>query len=77
MTAGWRLPPILPTDPTYYAILRDAHGILAWTLFVVVTSHLSAALLHAWVLRDGVFSSMTWKRKDIRDSAGSATSGKE
>lgn len=58
---GWQAPPILPTDPTLYAILRDAHGVLAWTLFALVVGHLSAALLHAWVLRDGVFSSMTWR----------------
>jgi cytochrome b561 len=26
--------------------------------FAVVIGHLSAALLHAWIYRDGVFSSM-------------------
>jgi len=31
---------------------------LAWLLFAVVIGHLSAALLHAWIYRDGVFSSM-------------------
>ncbi|MDQ1228578.1 MULTISPECIES: cytochrome b [unclassified Sphingomonas] len=58
MIQGWNLPPIAPTDPTVYALLRDAHSILAWLLFAVVIAHLSAALLHGWIYRDGVFSSM-------------------
>ena len=41
-----------------YAWFRTLHGILAWLLFAVVIGHLSAALLHAWIYRDGVFSSM-------------------
>ncbi len=59
MLAGVTLPPIAPVDPVWYAVLRDAHGLLAWLLFAVVLMHLSAALMHAWVRRDGVFSSMT------------------
>ncbi len=60
---GVILPHIAPVSPTLYAVLRDAHGILAWTLFAVVVAHLSAALMHAWVQRDGVFSTMTTGRK--------------
>lgn len=56
---GWNLPAIVPASPHWYAWLRDAHGLLAWTLFATVVGHLSAALLHAWVYRDGVFSQMT------------------
>ncbi|HZX19167.1 MAG TPA: cytochrome b [Pseudomonas sp.] len=59
MFSGLTLPPIAPTHPVWYAVLRDAHGLLAWLLFAVVLMHLSAALMHAWVRRDGVFSSMT------------------
>jgi cytochrome b561 len=59
MFQGGTLPPIAPTDPVWYAVLRDAHGVLAWLLFAVVLMHLSAALMHAWVRRDGVFSTMT------------------
>lgn len=59
MFPGVALPPIAPADPVWYAVLRDAHGLLAWLLFAVVLMHLSAALMHAWVRRDGVFSTMT------------------
>ncbi len=58
MFPGVTLPPIAPTHPVWYAVLRDAHGLLAWLLFAVVLMHLAAALMHAWVRRDGVFSSM-------------------
>ncbi|KTF31270.1 cytochrome b [Xanthomonas translucens] len=59
MFPGVTLPPIAPNDPVWYAVLRDAHGLLAWLLFAVVLMHLSAALMHAWVRRDRVFSTMT------------------
>lgn len=56
---GVHLPPILPHDATLYAWLRSSHGWLAYLLFATVLAHVSAALYHAWVRRDGVFSSMT------------------
>ncbi|ELP95457.1 cytochrome b [Pseudomonas syringae] len=59
MFPGVTLPPIAPIHSVWYAVLRDAHGQLAWFLFAVVLVHLSAALMHAWVRRDGVFSTMT------------------
>lgn len=55
---GVELPRIVSSNPTYYAILRDAHSALAWALFAVVVGHLSAALMHAWINRDGVFTTM-------------------
>ncbi|ANY14578.1 cytochrome b [Bordetella pseudohinzii] len=55
---GWNLPAIAPENSTLYAWLRLAHGVGAWLLFAVLLGHIGAALLHAWVLRDGVFSSM-------------------
>ena len=58
MFTGFALPPIAPHDPTVYAVLRTAHTWLAFLLFATVLMHLSAALFHAWVRRDGVFESM-------------------
>ncbi len=58
MTASFVLPPILPQDVTLYAALRALHGWLAYLLFATVLMHVSAALLHAWVFRDGVFPAM-------------------
>ena len=59
---GWDLPAIAPESPVLYAWFRAAHGALAWLLFAVVIVHLSAALMHAWVYRDGVFASMAGRR---------------
>lgn len=59
MVPGWVLPPIAPESPVLYAWFRAAHGFLAWALFAMVLGHLSAALMHAWIHRDGVFNSMT------------------
>ncbi|OWK70358.1 cytochrome b [Pedobacter sp. AJM] len=60
---GVNLSPILPQSPLLYALLHDAHRVMAWALFFMVVGHFSAALLHAWVYRDGIFSSITWGRK--------------
>lgn len=56
---GLVLPPITAVNNTLYALLRPLHTWLALLLFVTVMMHLAAALLHALVRRDGVFSSMT------------------
>jgi len=63
MIGRFQLPAIVPHDPVLYAWLRDAHGWLARLLFATVLLHLSAALFHAWVRRDGVFSSMARGRR--------------
>ncbi|MCO6418542.1 cytochrome b/b6 domain-containing protein [Siccirubricoccus sp. KC 17139] len=55
---GFVLPPILPVSPLLYALLRAAHGWLGYLLFLTVLLHLGAALFHALVRRDGVFSAM-------------------
>ncbi|WP_321804097.1 cytochrome b [Burkholderia sp. BCC1993] len=52
------LPAIWPTSPIAYARLHLAHVWLAFALFATVVTHLCAALHHAWVRRDSVFSSM-------------------
>ncbi|WP_027615580.1 MULTISPECIES: cytochrome b [unclassified Pseudomonas] len=58
LVGTWSLPAIVPESPVLYAWFRLAHGALAWLLFAIILGHLGAALMHAWVLRDGVFSSM-------------------
>ncbi|MNG99106.1 hypothetical protein D3C79_582690 [compost metagenome] len=54
----WQLPAILPHDLQLYAVLRRAHGGLAYLLFATVLVHLGAALVHGLVRRDGVLRSM-------------------
>ncbi|PBJ17010.1 hypothetical protein BSG18_54590 [Pseudomonas ogarae] len=53
-----QLPSILPAHAQTFALLRKAHGYLAYLLFVTVLVHLAAALFHAWVRRDEVLDSM-------------------
>jgi cytochrome b561 len=42
-----------------FAVLRKAHGYLAYVLFFTVLLHLAAALFHGLIRRDGVLRSMT------------------
>ncbi len=58
LAGAFRLPPLLPPDPTLYAVLRAAHRWLAYLFFATILAHLAAALFHALVRRDGVFASM-------------------
>jgi len=60
---GFVLPPIVPVNNDWYALLRPLHSIVALLLFLTIMAHLAAALLHALVLRDGVFNSMAGTRK--------------
>ncbi len=53
------LPALLPHDLQLYAVLRQAHGWLAYVLFATVLVHLGAALVHGLVRRDGVLRSMS------------------
>ena len=62
MSPSLVLPPILPQDVVLYAALRAAHGWLAYLLFATILLHVSAALMHAWVHRDGVFGTMLGRR---------------
>nr|WP_211327683.1 cytochrome b/b6 domain-containing protein [Lysobacter pythonis] len=64
--AGLVLPPLLPHDAALYAGLRALHGVLGYLFFAMLLLHAAAALSHAWMHGDGVFSSMTWRRHDAR-----------
>lgn len=58
LSSTLRLPSIVAADAQVFAVLRKAHGYLAYVLFFTVLLHLAAALFHAWVRRDGVLASM-------------------
>lgn len=61
------LPPIAPIMPLLFAILRELHMLLALLLFAAILAHVGAALVHAWIRRDGVFRSMQpWLRSTAR-----------
>ncbi|HQS97696.1 MAG: cytochrome B [Novosphingobium sp. 17-62-19] len=59
VTKGFTLPPILPHDLALYALLREAHTVVALLFFALILGHLAAALVHGLVRRDGVLRSMT------------------
>lgn len=63
------LPPILPHDAMFYAVLRETHTYLAFLLFATFLAHLGAALLHALIHRDGVFDSMAPWNAPANDAA--------
>ena len=63
------LPPVIPVSNDAYAILRPLHSWVAVALFMTVMLHLAAALFHALILRDGVFSSMAGSCKPITPGA--------
>ncbi len=67
LAAGVQLPPILPQDPLLYAALRRVHTVLAYAFMATFIAHFSAALVHAWIYRDGVFTSMApWRSQPSR-----------
>lgn len=59
LLGGVRLPPILPQSERLHTLLWDAHHYLAFLFFVVILMHVAAALFHALVRRDGVFTAMS------------------
>jgi cytochrome b561 len=58
LAGGVHLPAILPQNPALYATLRRLHTVLAYAFFATFLAHFGAALVHAWIYRDGVFASM-------------------
>jgi cytochrome b561 len=54
--------PILPHHVLLYAVLRQAHTVLAYLLFLTILAHLGAILFHTWVVRDGIINRMApWR----------------
>lgn len=46
------LPPLVAQDDALKDRLRDIHAFLAWTLALLVTGHIGAALYHHFIKRD-------------------------
>src|SRR3546814_19152646 len=62
LTAGFALPPIVPQDALAYGLLRQARGLIAFAFFALILGHLSVALIHGFVRRDGVLETMGFAR---------------
>ena len=56
--AGVHLPAIVPQSDSLHTLLWDAHHYLAFAFFALILLHVAAALLHAFIRRDGVFQTM-------------------
>jgi cytochrome b561 len=64
MVGPFRLPGIAPHDLDVYAVLRQAHNVFAFLLFLTFTAHVCAVLVHTLVLRDGLLGRMAlWPTK--------------
>jgi cytochrome b561 len=58
------LPGIAPHDIDLYSVLRQAHNVLAFLLFLTFTAHVCAVLFHTLVLRDRLLDRMAlWPTK--------------
>ena len=58
------LPGIAPHDIDVYAVLRQAHSVVAFLLFATFTAHVCAVLFHTLVLRDRLLDRMAlWPAK--------------
>ncbi len=54
--------PILPHSVMVYAILRQAHTILAYLFFLAFIAHFGAILFHTLIVRDGMLGRMVpWR----------------
>lgn len=54
----FQLPDLVPKNKALYETLLTTHGALAWTLGIVATLHLGAALKHHFMLKDDVLRRM-------------------
>lgn len=52
------VPPAMARDRNLAMLLHQAHELAAWLLLGLIALHVGAALLHAFVLNDGVLQSM-------------------
>jgi cytochrome b561 len=53
-----QLPFILPHHVMLYAVLRQAHTILAYLFFLMFLAHFGAILFHTLIVRDGILKRM-------------------
>jgi cytochrome b561 len=55
----FQLLPVVPRTPEIFHPLTDLHEVTAYALILLGLGHISAALYHQFVLRDGLVNRMT------------------
>jgi cytochrome b561 len=56
------LPPLLAPDVATYAALRSLHTVVGEAFYLLVIGHVVAGVMHALLLRDGVFRAISLRR---------------
>lgn len=59
---GCHIPPLIGYNATLWAQLRSLHSCLAYGLAFLIMEHITAALFHGFIRRDGVLKSMLYRR---------------
>ena len=65
------LPFILPHNAMLYAVLREAHTILAYLFFLTFIAHFGAILFHTLIVRDGILKRMVPWNTRLREATPS------
>lgn len=60
---SWHWSPLFETDKDLAHLLMDAHGFLAYVLLGFLALHISAAIWHQFIKKDGLFRRI-WFSKD-------------
>ncbi len=55
--------PGIPQTESFAEFMNESHEVLAWVFIVFVALHITAALQHRFIKKDGVFERMTVNRK--------------
>jgi cytochrome b561 len=72
------LPFIVLHDPMLYAVLRKAHTVLAYLLFLTILAHVGAILFHTLIVRDGMLKRMVpWNARPQKPGAAAAPGAAE
>jgi cytochrome b561 len=70
-----QLPFILPNNPMLYAVLRQAHTVLAYFFFLTFLAHFGAILFHTLIVRDGILKRMAPWTIRLREPASGERTG--
>lgn len=65
ITAGVALPPILPKDGGAFGLLRNMHSVIAFAFLALILGHLTMAMVHGFIRRDGVLATMGFAKASV------------